>query len=445
MTADHQQADAAAGTNQAARGVRRRTLFKTAGAAGVTAALTAGGFGAGRLSAAQDIDEKLSLIGSDIVDFYGARQAGVGTSPQAHACFIGLNLKPDTDAKGLTRMLQLLTDDAARLSTGTPPLADPEPELALRPARLTVTFGFGRKVMDLLNPQLTPEWLKPLPKYGIDKLQKRYTGGDLLLQICADDPLTVAHARRMLLKDSRYYTTMAWIQHGFRNARGSYPEKTTMRNLFGQVDGSANPDRGSENFDYLVYGEGELGHIPAGMDAEKGGHLKPWFPNATSLVLRRIEMNLDTWDELDRPAREMSVGRTLDTGAPITGGGEFDEPDFEKINPHGFPAIPDISHMRRSRSDNPDEQIFRRAYNYEDVPDAVWEGEADEDTAVSNAGLLFASYQADVEKQYMPIQQRLADLDHLNIWTTPIGSAVFVIPPGADEGEYVGQKLVEHT
>ncbi len=444
MTADHQHADAAAGPTEGVRGVRRRTLFKTAGAAGLSAAL-AGSFGAGRATAQQTVDEQLAPIGADTVAFYGPRQAGVATSPQAHACFIGLNLKKGTKQTGLIRMLQLLTDDAARLATGTPPLADPEPELALRPARLTVTFGFGRKVMDLLNKDLTPEWLKPLPKYGIDRLQKRYTGADLLLQICADDPLTVAHARRMLLKDSRYYTTMAWIQHGFRHARGSYPEKTTMRNLFGQVDGSANPDRGSANFDYLVYGEGELAKVPAGMDPEKGGKLQPWFPNATSLVLRRIAMNLDTWDELDRPARELSVGRTLDTGAPITGGGEFDEPDFDKINPHGFPAIPDISHMRRSRSDNPDEQIFRRAYNYEDVPDEVWEGEADEETSVSNAGLLFASYQADVAKQYMPIQQRLADMDHLNIWTTPIGSAVFVIPPGADEGEYVGQKLVEHN
>lgn len=442
MNAESQRPDAAAGENTS-RGLPRRQLFKTAGiTAGLTALGTGIGFGTGRASATSNIDEALSPVGKDVVPFYGERQAGVETSPQAHACFLGLNLKSDVDQKALIRWLKLLTDDAARLTQGIPPLADPEPELALKPARLTVTFGFGRKVMDLLNPELTPEWLKPLPKYGIDKLEDRFTGGDFMLQICADDPLTVAHARRMLLKDSRYFTTMAWIQHGFRNARGSWPEKTTMRNLFGQIDGSSNPDLSSADFDYLVYGEGELDHIPAGMKEEKGGNLEPWFPNATSLVLRRIAMDLDTWDELDRPAREISVGRTLDDGAPLTGGGEFDEPDFDAVNATGFPAIPDISHMRRSRSDNPDEQIFRRAYNYEDVPDDLLAGNSDEDTPVSNAGLLFASYQADVAAQYMPIQQRLADLDHLNLWTTPIGSAVFVIPPGAKEGEFIGESLL---
>lgn len=425
------------------QGLPRRQLFKTAGlTAGLTALGAGTGYAVGHQTNTQTTDEALSPIGTDTVPFYGARQAGVETSPQAHACFIGLNLKADVNQTTLIRMLRMLTDDAARLAEGTAPLADPEPELATKPARLTVTFGFGRKVVDLLNPALTPQWLKPLPAYGIDKLQERYSGGDLLLQICADDPLTVAHTRRMLLKDSKHFTTMAWIQHGFRNARGSWPEKTTMRNLFGQVDGSSNPDLGSANFNYLVYGQGQPESYPSGMNPEEGGALKPWVPNGTSLVLRRIEMNLDTWDELDRPGREASIGRTLEDGAPLTGGGEFDEPDLEAMNALGFPAIPDISHLRRSRSTNPDEQIFRRAYNYEDVPEDLLEGTADEKTSVSNAGLLFASYQADVAAQYMPIQQRLADLDHLNIWTTPIGSAVFVIPPGAEEGQFVGEALL---
>ena len=34
-------------------------------------------------------------------------------------------------------------------------------------------------------------------------------------------------------------------------------------------------------------------------------------------------------------------------------------------------------------------------------------------------------------------------MDALNIWTTPVGSALFVIPAGVAEGEWIGQSLLE--
>ena len=155
---------------------------------------------------------------------------------------------------------------------------------------------------------------------------------------------------------------------------------------------------------------------------------------SSSLVLCRIHMNLDTWDELDRPGREQSVGRNLANGAPLTGVDETDEPDFEATTAIGFPVIPAFSHMRRARTDDPAQRIYRRAYNYDDTPAGGG--------SVSNSGLLFASYQADVTRQFVPIQQRLADLDLLNTWTTPVGSAVFALPPGCAEGGYIGESLL---
>ena len=56
---------------------------------------------------------------------------------------------------------------------------------------------------------------------------------------------------------------------------------------------------------------------------------------------------------------------------------------------------------------------------------------------------MFASYQASVERQFLPIQKRLDEVDLLNQWTAPIGSTVWAIPPGAAEGEYIGQALFE--
>lgn len=371
--------------------------------------------------------------GTDTIPFYGPRQAGVDTPQQAHAVYLGLNLKADTDAKRLSSMMRLLTDDAARLTQGRGALADLDEELAAAPARLTVTFGFGPEVFERTRPELKPTWLKPLPTYGIDQLDPAYTGGDVVIQIQGDDPLSVAHARRMLLKDARAFATVAWIQNGFTHARASRPDNTTMRNLFGQIDGTGNPRPGSARAERIIWGVG---------DGDGGGQkqLQPWITDGTSMVIRRIAMNVDEWDELDRSAQEGVIGRRLGSGAPLTGQHEHDEPDFEATGPSGFPIISDISHIRRARSNDPDEAMFRRSFNYDEQPATVGD-ELHGQTGVSQSGLIFVAFQCDVEQQYIPIQDRLAVTDHLNLWTVPIGSAVFAVPPGCQPDGYIGEAL----
>ena len=46
-----------------------------------------------------------------------------------------------------------------------------------------------------------------------------------------------------------------------------------------------------------------------------------------------------------------------------------------------------------------------------------------------------------MDRQFVPVQARLAESDHLNLWTVPVGSAVFAIPPGCAEGGFVGDAL----
>jgi dye decolorizing peroxidase len=358
--------------------------------------------------------EPASLNGEQTVAFYGAHQAGVDTAAQAHGLFVALDLLDGTTREDLVRMMRILTDDAARLTQGSPALADSEPELATVPARLTVTFGFGPGFVARARGA-APGWLKALPAFAVDRLLPEFSDGDLLLQIAADDPLAVAHTARMLLKDTRSFASVRWSQQGFRRAHGSVRPGTTMRNLFGQVDGTSNPVPGTADFDQVVW--------------NRDG----WLAGGTSAVVRRIGMNVDKWDRLDRSGREQSVGRYLSNGAPLTGTDEFDEPDFEATTPIGFPVIPEFSHVRRARSENTAERIFRRGYNYDDRP----AGEA-----ISLSGLIFVSFQADVDRQFVPIQRRLDQLDLLNEWTVPIGSAVFAIPPGCAEGGFVGETLL---
>lgn len=102
------------------------------------------------------------LNGDEIVPFHGAHQAGIDTDAQAHGTFIALDLHDDVDRDQLRRLMRVLSDDAERLTQGRAALADSEPELALTPARLTVTFAFGPGFVSRAGGQ-APAWLQPLP------------------------------------------------------------------------------------------------------------------------------------------------------------------------------------------------------------------------------------------------------------------------------------------
>lgn len=401
--------------------VSRRRLFAVGGG-GVLAGAAAVGLGAGVArgdlalfspAAAPAVDPATELI-----PFHGEHQAGVATPAQAHIRFAAFDLRPDVGRDGVAKLLRLLTDDIRRMTSGRPALGDTAPELAAVPSRLSVTVGFGPGLFDRVGlTDRRPLGLTDLPAFPqIDRLEDRWSGGDLLLQIGADDPTTVAHTARMLLKDARAFATPRWFQDGFLRARGSGPAGSTPRNLMGQLDGTVNPAAGS----------GEFGSVVWSSDAG-------WFAGGTTLVLRRIRMDLDGWDELDRSAMETVVGRTLGNGAPLTGTSEFDEPDFAARDATGLPAIADFAHIRLSRGNGPANQLLRRPYNYDLSP--APDGNSD-------LGLLFASYQADIAGQFTPMQQRLADSDPLNEWTTPIGSAIFAIPPGCGPDGYLGEGLL---
>ncbi len=390
----------------------RRPLSRRRLLAGSAAVLGAAGLGAAAGNAATRAPDD----DDDAIAFHGRHQAGVTTPAQAHARFIALDLAPGVGAPEAISLLKLWTADGERLTAGRPALADTEPELARSPARLTMTVGFGPSFFDRVGlGQRRPESVRPLPAFGIDRLEERWNGGDLLLHLGSDDPTALAHAARVLLKNVRTLATIRWVQTGFRHARGTHPAGQTMRNLMGNLDGTVNPAPGAD-LDSVVWAD---------------DHRQPWFAGGTTMVLRRIRMHLDTWDELDPDARDLTMGRRQSNGAPLTGTTEHDEADFRRTH-NGIPVIPANSHIARAHAQNPDERFLRRAYNYDDPPPPG---------ATSDAGLVFVTYQRDIDAQFLPVQRRLAQADALNTWTTPIGSAVFAVAPGIKPGQYLGQSL----
>ncbi|MEY5016998.1 MAG: hypothetical protein RL431_47 [Actinomycetota bacterium] len=394
-----------------ARHISRRGLLGAgAGIAAVAAISTTTDF----TPAATAAENAGRMHGDRTIPFYGARQAGVDTPLTQRVAHLVYTLRPETDRDRIRNMLRILSDDAARLTRGMAPLADSEPELAVAPARLTVTIGVGAELVARTGSEV-PKWLGPLPHFTIDALRPEWTGGDLLVTIQGDDLLTVEHAVRVLNRNTRFFCSPAYSYRGFLPAHDSHAPSTTPRNLFGQVDGTVNPTAGTADFDDVAWINDDS-----------------WLRNGTSYVLRRIDMNLDKWDTLDRPDRENSVGRALDTGAPLGGAHEFDEPDFEARGPLGMPVIHDMAHMRRARMSDRSQRIARRGHSFVDIIDGA-----------TVSGLLFGSFQRDVTAQFVPIQQSLAAADLLNIWTTPVGSAVFAIPPGCAEGGFVGETLFD--
>ncbi|MEU4423825.1 Dyp-type peroxidase [Actinoplanes sp. NPDC024001] len=373
---------------------------------GAVAGLGAAGAAVAYRRPTQSGTSEISDTGKAVVPFHGPRQAGVTNEPPAHAAFVAFTLARGTDRTTLGRMMRLLTDDTARLTRGEPALGDTDAPLAVHPASLTVTFGFGP---GLYRAAGRPSPVADLPGFAIDRLQERWCGGDLLLQICADDALTVTHAQRMLIKDARPFAAVRWVQRGFRRSPGVHPAGFTQRNVLGQLDGTANPR-------------------DAAMETAV------WQPDgSTTLVVRRIRAEIETWDLLSVADKEAAVGRRMESGAPLTGMAERDEPDFTAVDRTGLPVMPDHAHVTRAHMTDPRFKILRRPYNYDEAPDSA--GRPD-------SGLVFASFQADINRQYLPIQRRLAEKDLLNEWTTPIGSAVFAIPPGCAEGGWIGERVL---
>lgn len=355
---------------------------------------------------------------SDTLEFRGPRQAGVTTDPQPYAAWVGLNLPAGADLETCRRLMRIWTDDIERLMAGRAPITDQEPELATVASRLSVTVGVGSGFYTAagLEPD-RPSWLAPLPAFAIDRLDPAWGQTDLILQVCADSPVAVSHAVRRLAVGAATLAEQRWVQRGFREPLTGSRPGLVFRNLFGQVDGTVQPALDGTD-DAVIW-------IDAG--APRG------LRGGSSMVIRRIEMDMDGWDRADRAARENSVGRTLANGAPLTGRQEHDLPDLSVTDPSGFPVINPDAHMARAMPRTPHDRFLRRPYSYDDAPAG---------DALSNTGLVFVAFQADPVRQFVPVQQRLSDADLLNLWTVPIGSAVYAVLPGATQGEDLAAELL---
>ena len=401
--------------------------------------LAAGAFAAGRATASESAPH---ASGKDAFSFRGEHQAGITTPAQDRLHFAAFDVTTGSRAQ-LIALLKAWTEAADRMTRGLSagdigptegasnlPPDDTGEAIGLPASGLTITFGFGPGLFrdehgkDRFGlADKAPAALRTLPHFPGDKLDPARSGGDLCIQACADDPQVAVHAIRNLARIGFGTVAVRWSQLGFGRTSTTSTSQSTPRNLFGFKDGTANikAEESTDVGKHVWVGEGD--------DATAG-----WLVGGSYLVARRINMHIEIWDRQSLGEQEGFVGRTKDTGAPLSGGTEFTEPDFTMPGSNG-PVIPADSHVRVVHPDfNHGVRMLRRGYNFVDGSNSL--GGLD-------AGLFFIAFVRNPDTHFIPVQAAMAKHDAMMEYLQVTGSALFAVPPGAGAGQYVGQTLFE--
>jgi deferrochelatase/peroxidase EfeB len=158
-----------------------------------------------------------------------------------------------------------------------------------------------------------------------------------------------------------------------------------------------------------------------------------WAVGGSYQVVRVIRMLVEFWDRTRLSEQEALIGRKKASGAPLDGEREIDTPDFA-ADPEGA-TTPLDAHIRLA---NPrteataGERILRRGFNYS--RGFTGAGQLDQ-------GLAFVSFQRSIDRQFLPIQQRL-DGEPLEEYILPEGGGYYFALPGVPEpGGFLGEGL----
>lgn len=391
---------------------------------GAVAALGVGGYAAAsqwaaassagtRPSAAAD---PVPAAATDVVPFEGMHQAGIATPAQSTMVLTAYDVENSANKGELSEVLKAWTNAARTLTVGDPVGEDPTISAGSGAANLTITVGVGASLVAGIRAR-RPRALVDLPSFAGDKIDPARSGGDVVVQLCADDPLVLAQADRVLTRLAAGTLAVRWQEHGF-GSTGARRDGRTGRNLMGQLDGTNNVTTSQLATSGPIW---VADNEPA------------WMSAGSYLVIRRIRMLTESWDRTDTDEQERVIGRTKGAGAPLGSKMETDYVDLKARNADGALTIPANSHVRQTTPQSSGENMMRRGYSYRGP--VLSDGSVDQ-------GLLFLAYQKDPTTSFIPVQQRMAAHDALNEFTVTTGSAVFAILPGVRSSrDWLGSAL----
>lgn len=415
----------------------RRNLLKTlgAGAVGVFAAS-----GAKAQTPAPHSVQEAPLGHADSaaqrVAFHGPHQAGITTPRPASGLVASFDIVVSS-LDEFEQMLRRLTERARFLTQGGPvPQRDPKLPPAdsgllgpdIPPDAQTITLALGDSVFqrfDWLTP-LRPARLQRMVQFPNDALEPGICHGDMTLQFCANLQDTNMHAMRDIVKNLSEFLVVRWMYEGSVPPVPPAPDGSTpsARNFLGFRDGSANPDStDAPLMDQVVW-------ISAADEPE-------WTRGGTYQAVRIIRNFVERWDRTPLREQELIFGRRKISGAPLDAPQDATEqalPDY-KADTDGQ-LTPMDAHIRLANPRTPDSArnlMLRRPFNYS--RGVTKSGQLDQ-------GLLFISYQADLQQGFIDVQNRLNG-EPLEEYIKPVGGGYFFALPGVrDDADYLGSSLI---
>ncbi|MEU9338051.1 Dyp-type peroxidase [Streptomyces sp. NPDC048290] len=337
---------------------------------------------------------------SGAVAVTGRHQAGVLLPQRAQPHLLALVADLDATAEP-GPLLAELGETVRALTAGSDPRL-----LGLPPGDLTVTIGVGPRLVRTAGAALPGA--ADLPGFTRERIDSRARGGDLLLQICAGDPLLVPIVAVALLDQAGDRLGERWRQFGRRGTEVPVAgERSAPRNLLGFVDGIVGPHTSAEQ---------ERDLWLAGPPEVAGG---------TLAVVRRMELDLTRFAALSVAEQEAVFGRRRASGVPLSGGDIASAPGLGAKTPEGRYLVPVDAHVRRA---NPTVvgvgHMLRRSYSIDDPA----------------PGLLFISFQNDL-RTFTATLTRMETSDALLPFTTTTASGTFLILPGHGPRRPLGSSL----
>ena len=367
---------------------------------GATGTVAAAGLTAGCESRSDQPDRHDAPAPTPPVSPTGRYQAGI-TLPQPAQPNLLAVVADLGDAVAVGPLLAELGQAIGTLTAGTDARL-----LGLPPGDLTVTIGVGPRLVRMVDPALPGA--ADLPRFSRERIAPRARGGDLLIQICAGDPLVVPIVAAALVEQAGDRIHERWRQSGCRGANVPVDQgRAAPRNLLGFIDGIVGPHTTAEQQRHLWL---------AGPAPVTGG---------TLAVLRRMELDLPRFARLSVADQEAVFGRHRATGVPLSGGGIASDPDLGAKTPDGRYLVPAGAHARRANAGAVGVGLMlRRSYSTDEPA----------------PGLLFMSFQNDI-RTFTNTLTHMDSSDALLQFTTTTASATFLILPGFDQQHPLGARL----
>lgn len=419
-----------------------KTISRRALLGGFGAALGAGIFGAGGYAIGSKLATDTAHAAADVLNvsypFRGTHQSGILTPQQQQLHFAAFDVITE-DKEDVIELLKNWTLAAERMQQGelvgepkafkeVPP-TDTGETMGMPAGGLTITFGFGATFFEKDGQDRfgiadkMPAALKDgIPKMAAEKIDEDKSYGDLILQVCAEDPMIALHAVHNMTRIAFGVASLKWSQLGYGRTSSTSTSQLTPRNLFGFKDGTSN-----------IKAEDAQSELNEHLWIQKADDKGDIWANGSYLCCRKIKMMMEVWDEIILSEQEKIIGRDKLHGAPLSGGDEFSEPDFSATDSNGNLKIPHDSHVAMMHpKNNNGRRMLRRGYNYMEGNDKLGRLEG---------GLFFIAYVRDPKTNFIPILEKMAG-DRMTEYLQHIGSGLFICPPGVNDSDsYIGERL----